>query len=394
MKTTWNQHIVKKNNKALVLQTIIEQAPVSRADVALSLGLNKGTVSSLVNELIHEELVFESGPGESSGGRRPVLLLFNREAAYSIGIDIGVNYLLGLLTDLQGNIIQRAHLDYDDLPCQEIIQLVKEMIRSLLAQAPSSPYGVVGIGIGVPGIVDMEGKVLLAPNLGWKNVQLKTEIEREFQLPVIIDNEANAGAYGEMRFGAGKETDNLVYISAGIGIGVGMILQGSLYRGSNGFSGELGHMVIESNGKECRCGSKGCWELYASEQALLKEARSSALLPSSGKELSLEKLIQFAHAQDQATIQLFDKIGFYLGIGINNILNGLNPQTVIIGNRLALAHQWLGKPIEQVIRSQTLSFHQEHVQLKFSDLSYYSTALGIAAFSAENFLTQDQSSKS
>ena len=120
-----------------------------------------------------------------------------------------------------------------------------------------SKYGIVGIGFGVPGIIDKAGTVLLAPNLGWKNLSFKEKITDEFNLPVIIENEANAGAYGEKQFGAGQNLQNIIYVSAGIGIGVGFILNGELYQGKNGFSGEMGHMIIEINGKQCRCGKTG-----------------------------------------------------------------------------------------------------------------------------------------
>jgi predicted NBD/HSP70 family sugar kinase len=203
------------------------------------------------------------------------MLLFNEQAGYAIGIDLGVNYILGVMTDLSGNIVSEHLKHMNSMRYEETILVIKEVIQSLLDSTPESPYGVIGIGIGVPGIVNKEGSnILLAPNLGWTDIHLKAEIETEFHLPVIIDNEANAGAYGEKRFGAGKNFENLIYVSAGIGIGVGFILQNSLYRGAEGFSGEMGHMVIDIDGKECRCGSKGCWELYASEQALLNQAKN------------------------------------------------------------------------------------------------------------------------
>ncbi len=194
MLTTWNQQVVKKNNKSLVLQMVMEKDPISRADIAQVTGLNKATVSSLVNELLEEELIYESGPGESSGGRRPVLLHFNKVAGYSIGIDIGVNYILGVLTDLKGEILFEQNQTIIDTSYPVIAELVQKLIQTLLESMPKSRYGAVGIGIGVPGIVEKEGTVLLAPNLGWKNISLKKQIEDEFQLPVIIENEANAGA--------------------------------------------------------------------------------------------------------------------------------------------------------------------------------------------------------
>ena len=130
-----------------------------------------------------------------------------------------------------------------------------------------------GISIGAPGIINKDGDILLAPNLGWKDVSIKGELEAAFLIPVLIENEANLGAYGEKKFGSGQGIENLIYISMGIGVGSGIIINGELYKGNNGFSGELGHMTIDTNGPKCRCGNKGCWGLYASEKALLKQSK-------------------------------------------------------------------------------------------------------------------------
>ncbi|MBT2729562.1 ROK family transcriptional regulator [Bacillus sp. ISL-75] len=374
----WNQHVVKKNNKALVLQLIMEKEPISRADIAQVSGLNKATVSSLVNELLVEELIYESGPGESSGGRRPVILHFNKVAGYAIGIDIGVNYVVCVLTDLKGNILIEKNQFVKRTPYPSIMSIVQNMIQSNMDEMPSSRYGIVGIGVGVPGIVNKEGSVLLAPNLGWTNIHLKMDLEELFNVPVIIENEANAGAFGEQQFGAGQDYQNIIYISAGIGIGVGIILNKELYQGKNGFSGEMGHMIIDFNGKPCSCGSRGCWETYASENALLELADNNTE--------SLESLIEQADNSDGTAQDLFYQIGNYLGYGINNIINTFNPDQVIIGNRLALAKQWIEQSIRTTIKNHTLTNHQKEMHLDFSKLGKYSTALGVSAFVVENFI--------
>ncbi|WP_045520465.1 ROK family protein [Neobacillus niacini] len=376
---SWNQQIVKKNNKALVLQLMMEKEPISRADIAQVSGLHKATVSSLVNELLEEELIFESGPGESSGGRRPVILHFNKAAGYAIGIDIGVNYVLCVLTDLKGNILIEKNQSVNRTPYPFIMKIVQNMIQSLMDEMPHSRYGIVGIGVGVPGIVNKEGSILLAPNLGWTNIQLKKDLEELFHVPVIIENEANAGAVGEQQFGAGQDHQNIIYVSAGIGIGVGIILNKELYQGKNGFSGEMGHMIINLNGKPCSCGSRGCWEAYASENALLEMANQD----------SLESLIRLAEIRDEPALNIFDEIGKYLGYGINNIINTFNPDQVIIGNRLALAKEWIEQPIRTTIEKHTLTYHQSEMQLDFSKLEKYSTALGVTAFVVDSFIKED-----
>ena len=384
---TWNHHVVKKGNKSLVLDKIKNNSPISRAAVANQTGLNKGTVSSLVSELLENHLIYESGPGESSGGRRPVMLLFNNSAGYSIGIDLGVNYLLGVLTDLDRNIFQEKVMTFKNLSYNEIEEQLFNTIDSLISSVPPSPHGIVGIGVGVPGIVDNSGEVLLAPNLNWTNVNLKSILQKKYNLPVIIENEANAGAYGEKKFGAGKEFENIIYVSAGIGIGVGLILNGSLYKGSNGFSGELGHMTIQVNGSKCRCGNDGCWELYASEQALINNAGLLDIPLPSNKEGDLNNLLTLAENGNKEVIKLFEQTGDYLGVGINNIINIFNPQQVIIGNRMASSKKWLEESLNTRVANQALWFQRSDLQIDFSELSTLSSALGVAAFSIENFLS-------
>lgn len=387
MKTlTGNQQLVKQINKTLVLETILHEAPISRADISQKVGLNKGTVSSLVNELLEDQLIYESGPGQSSGGRRPVILLFNDKAGFSIGIDLGVNYILGVLTDLRGNIIVEVNKKLTVRSYEVVIEILQSVISDLINAAPQSHYGIVGIGIGVPGLVNNHGEVLVAPNLGWKNINLREEIENCFDIPVLIENEANAGAYGEKLYGAGKENDNILYISAGIGIGVGIILNGKLFYGMNGFSGEAGHMIVQVNGKDCTCGSSGCWELYASEKALLEEARKLKLTDITEETLSIELLLELANSGNEDIINLFHSIGMYLGVGINNIINIFNPEQVIIGNRLAMAKDWLEKSIEKFIKNHTMKYHQKDLIISFSKHAYYSAAIGVSAQMIDQFL--------
>ncbi|CAG9622318.1 ROK family transcriptional regulator [Sutcliffiella rhizosphaerae] len=385
---TYNQKVVRKGNKSLVLQTIQELTPISRADVANKTGLNKGTVSSQVQELLNENLIVESGPGTSSGGRRPVMLLFNEKAGYSIGVDIGVNYILGILTDFQGNICKEKMSRFEGLGFDDIKMELFQIIDALISSAPASPYGIIGIGVGVPGTVSTDGEILLSPNLNWRNIHLKEVMETKYNVPILIENEANAGAYGEKKFGVGKDCENIVYVSVGIGIGVGLILNGALYKGFHGFSGELGHMAIEVDGKQCSCGNRGCWELYASEHALVQNAKQSNIKDENDKAPTLEVLNQLAEVGNLDAIEEFTRIGKYLGIGITNIINIFNPEQVIIGNRLASSSKWLEATLTNM-QELSLKTHQKDLRIDFSKLSMHSTALGVAAYASESFLTID-----
>ncbi|CAM4126181.1 ROK family transcriptional regulator [Lederbergia lenta] len=382
--STWNQQLIKKENKSIVLQLVKTKSPISRADIAQQSGLNKGTVSSLVAELIKEQLILETGPGESSGGRRPVMLTFNQSAGSAIGIDLGVNYIRGIITDLQGNILNQKQQSYTSSSIEQTLDHVKANISHLISEAPSTPYGIVGIGIGAPGIVDENNDVLLAPNLGWKNSSFKKEIESDFNIPVIIENEANAGAYGEKMFGLAKDVNDLVYISAGTGIGTGIIFNGQLYKGSYGFSGEFGHMTMNMNGDRCRCGNIGCWELYASEQFLIKRALELNLIE--GEEDCVIQVTEKAEASDSKAISLLDDIAAHLGMGIVSIVHALNPKKIIVGNILSGAKKWIERPVQDYVKKHAMASLQGEVSIQFSSPFTPSTALGVSAFSVEHFL--------
>lgn len=384
MKITGDLNLVKKINKSIVLEFLQKHSPISRASVAKETGLTKATVSTLVAELIDENLLYEIGTGESSGGRKPVMLLFRQDAGYAVGVDLGVNYIHTVLTDLKGQIVREKWKALKASTSEAVIKELSGCIRNIMKEAPPSPYGIVGIGIGVPGITDDKGTVLFAPNLDWRNVPLQNILEEEFRLPVTIDNEANAGAVGEKEFGAGVDFSNLIYISVGVGIGTGIILRNELYRGTSGYSGEMGHISIQADGKPCRCGNVGCWELYASENALLEDA--AELLPDGLKDL--EELVALADAGNEEARARFAKAGYYLGVGITNIINIFNPELIIIGNRYAEAERWLGPAVRQVIETRSLPYHRERLRLEFAGLGSRSCVAGASSLAVSRFFAE------
>jgi glucokinase-like ROK family protein len=381
MKMTGDQTLIKRMNKSLVLDTIIAHAPISRADISAKIGLNKASVSSLVAEWLEERLVLETGLGESSGGRKPVMLLYNASAGYAVGVDLGVNSVSAVLTDLSGAIVakERHRLRVSDPAA--VADVAARTIQSLADAAPASPYGVVGVGLGVPGIVDDAGVVLTAPNFGWNDAPLRQMLEARVSMPFVIDNEANVGAVGEKQFGIGKDVGDLVYISAGVGIGTGLIVDHRLYRGASGFSGELGHMTIQADrGLPCGCGSAGCWEMYASEIAL------SAVAGRSPELAELESALRLAESGDADAIRVFEEIGRYLGIGIATVVNAFNPEMTIIGNRLALARPWIERPLREAVERHSLRHHRDRSRLEFASLGLDSAALGAASLAISRFL--------
>ncbi|MFC5530388.1 ROK family protein [Cohnella yongneupensis] len=375
---TGDQALIKRINTAIVLESILRGAPLSRAQISELTGLNKATVSSLVQDLIDGSLVKETGHGESSGGRKPVMLEFIASAGHAVGIDLGVNYIRGVLMDLKGGVVTELTSSLRHTEPEFVVKELCEMIDRLIATAPSCPYGIVGIGVGVPGLVDETGSVLFAPNLKWRDVPLERQLQERYGLPITIDNEANAGAIGEQKYGAGRLISNIVYVSVGIGIGTGLILHKQLYKGASGFSGEMGHLSVEAHGKPCSCGNRGCWEMYASEQSLLAQAAKL------GYE-DLDQLLAAAKQGNEDVLGLFKGIGEYLGIGIANIVNVFNPDAVIIGNRMSQAREWVEGELRQTVVHRAIGFHLRKVQLLFAELGERSAMLGAAEMAVSGF---------
>ncbi|KHO61402.1 MULTISPECIES: ROK family transcriptional regulator [Thermoanaerobacter] len=383
---TADQLLVKQINKSIVLNTIRKKGNISRAEIAGITGLNKSTVSFLVDELINEGFVKEEGPGESKGGRKPIILSINNKAGCIIGIDLDVNYILIVLTDLMANVIWEKKIDVKIGETQQtIIERLIELIDEAISNAPETIRGILGIGIGVPGIVDYKkGSILLAPNLKWENVPLKQIIEDKFKIKVHIDNEANVGAIGEKWFGVGAKYNNLVYVSAGIGIGTGIIINGELYRGTVGLAGEMGHMTIDIYDHQCRCGNTGCWENYASEKALLEYINTQLLMGKSDEyinknnfyTLSAIDIIDYARKGNKMALEALKEIGRKLGVGVVNIINTFNPELIIIGNTLSLADDLILNEVLKEVEEKSLVYRYYKVKIKTSKLQFHAGAIG------------------
>ena len=374
MKTA-DQLLVKQINKILVLNTIYRDRTISRAEISKLTGLNKSTVSALVDELLSEGLVLEIGIGESQGGRKPINLAINSEFGSVIGIDLGVNYVLSILTNFAGDIIWEKRVATNNVmnSQEQNVDHLFTLIKETMQHAPSTRCGIIGIGVGAPGMVNYDqGYILSAPNLLWENIKLKDIIEDEFNIPTLVDNEANAGAIGEKWFGFGKKISELVYVSAGTGIGAGIVINNELYRGARGLAGEIGHMTVDVHGIKCTCGNIGCWEEYASEKALLRYLKENAtkhpdsLLLAEGSlnpdSLTIFKIAEAAKKGDSLAIAGLKNIGYYLGVGIANLINVFDPQCVVVGNVLPLAGDIFMDELRKEVERRSFSFKYSNVK--------------------------------
>ncbi len=352
---------MRRINRSTVLQLLRDNRTTSRIDIAQITGLNKATVSYIVDELIKDQLVEEIGYGSSSGGRKPVLIKFNANAAYAIGIDIQISQMTTIVTNARGDIIykrnRRIRFHEEETTYKaHILDVIQSEVDTATLSVPKSPYGITGIGIAMPGIVNFKtGYIHYLPNVQIANWDFLYDIQKKISIPVYIDNDANCGAWCEFSR-RNNRLKNLIHLHVGIGIGAGLILDGQIYRGKDGLAGEFGHMTISAMGLECACGNYGCFEEYASERSLVRYIRESGgEKPSiSDDSTFIDHLLYEAQHDNRVYIRAFHTLGQYLGIGIANIVNGLNPDQVTIGGAISRAATFILPEVERVLHHRAI----------------------------------------
>jgi predicted NBD/HSP70 family sugar kinase len=368
---------IKNMNRQIILEKIIEKKEISRSELSKLTKLNKVTVSSQVASLLEENLIVEEQYAESSGGRKPILLTLNKNSAFTLGIDLDVNTVNFILSNLQGSMVKKEQWKLANYDFEVVVRDIIPMIHFFLEDIPPSIYGVVSIGIGIHGIVNNDQTIAFTPQHNWINVDIKQPIEEALNIPVFVENSTNLCAYAENVVND-KDADNLLCISTFSGIGMGLIINNEIYKGFHGFAGEVGHMIIVPEGKPCRCGNNGCWELYASEKALYQDIKELTRLENVDQDVVLQ-LLNNQHKQVQKKL---DEFIYYFSIGLNNIINSYNPETIIINSAL-IPHL---PGIESMFQSLLQSKMNYYKSLKVSNLGKDACALGACVMGIKNFL--------
>jgi len=345
-------HDVRDINQTIFLHLIRERQPISRADIAKFTGLRAGTVSAIVNRLIKNNFVYEGTEGPSSGGRPPKHLFINAESFYVLAVDIGVSDTVFAVSDFNGRIIQQKSLLTEGTPEQFLNKLADEIEILIQTQYPRAKFA--AIGVSVPGLIDREtGTVETSPNLEWKNVPLRQILMSRLNLPIYIENDANAAAFSELWYGPLNEASvrTLIFILVVEGLGTGLIINGELHVGSRLGLGGFGHMSIDPNGELCSCGRRGCWETFASERATVE--RFHRVTAKQGVPIvNLNDLIALANKNDEMALQSLKITAEYLGEGISNLVHGLYPETVVIGGNITAAWSIIEPIIKKRIHSR------------------------------------------
>ncbi len=367
MTDTADQLYVRKVNTVIVLDALRHLQPISRAALSKHTGLNRSTISSIIQSLMDINFVRETELQLERIGRPGMLLTLNPNGGFAIGLEINVDYVSAILVDFSGQLRRKLFRSINrDLAQHEILMIAVRMVTSLTDLGRSFNIPFLGLGIGLPGVVDTRsGTLVFAPNLGWRNLEIGTIFFNQFNVTVLVENEANCAALGEYRYGAAKGIPNLIYLSAGIGMGGGILIDGQLFSGSQGFAGEIGHMVIEVDGNACACGRHGCWETYVSPRAVVSRVREqfSAGSPTSLLEitkgimqyLTFTQIVSAARQGDALSIQALAEVAHYLGLGIANLINIFNPHMIVIGGALAQAGDLIIHQMEDKLPSTLIA---------------------------------------
>ena len=373
---TGDQALVREINLALIMQRLLEHTSLSRAALADITGLNKSTVSSLVQELIDRRLLHEVGLSSGGVGRPSMMLELNPRAGYIVSCELGVDFISVACADFAAQVIWHHKEDTRHITSQQaILDETLMLLQQAAEQARTLCDGcgpLLGVALGVPGLVEREsGTLLFAPNLKWHDVPLHTLLSDAFgeMVPVYVDNEANMAALGEYFFGSAKDYDEVLFISAGVGLGGAVVRNGQVFRGTTGFASEFGHMTMDPDGEPCNCGNRGCWETQASQSTVFRyieraiAAGQSTTLAGDMGELSIPRVVEAACASDDVALRALDQVGHALGIGIASLVNALNPDRVVFGGILSLAGDFLLPVMEKELRQRALRWNAEATQL-------------------------------
>jgi glucokinase-like ROK family protein len=401
---TGDQFLIREINLSVIMNRLREHAPISRASLAEMTGLNKSTVSSLVNELIRHHFIREVGIISSGTGRPSILLELNPKAGYIVSCEIGGDFISVLCANFAGQIIWRRHegtrAGMDQQAALDLtVSLMREAVEvGLSSCADCGPL--LGIAVGVPGLIDRTtGTLLTAPNLGWDNFSLRSLLGQAFPgVPIFVNNEANMAALGEYFFGSAQGYDEILYISAGVGLGGAYIRHGQILKGSSGFASEFGHLTMDPDGEVCSCGNRGCWETQVSQRALFRIIRqaldqnlSTSLLQMAGRDLNaltVPMIVNAANAGDPVACAALEEIGRYLGIGIASLINAFNPDLVLLGGVLSFAGAYLLPSIEIEVNRRALRRTAEAARMALADHRFDACVMGGVAVVYQSILIQ------
>lgn len=351
LKKTATTGLMRSINRTLILNLIRFEGPIARSRIARELGVSLPTVMRVVDELMKEDFVQTLDTLESTGGRPRSLLAFNGAAYAAVGVDLGGTKMFGTVADLEGNVLHEAYVPWQETGPDDSLEALCKLIGELLSLPRPDGQKMRGIGVGAPGVtLSHEGIVTWAPSLGWRDLPLKQILRSRFDIPVYVDNDVNLSALGELGFGAGRGVEDLVCIAIGTGIGAGIIIGGSLYRGYSHSAGEIGYLLPGVEFLKQRYDRFGALESLASGTGIAERAGQLLRrqgIPLTADGLTARTVFHAARVGEPWAMQVVDETVEYLALAIANISTLIDPEVVVLGGGVSRSADLLIEPILQ-----------------------------------------------
>jgi N-acetylglucosamine repressor len=351
-------------NRQIALTLVRTHQPVSRADLARLMETNRANVTLLVNELLDEGLVREGAQGtQKLRGRRPTYLYINSEKSVAVAIDVRASRSFMMITDSMGKQVGDIISFPTKFDPKEFVTSLGAQVRKALQQATGSEV-CDGIGIVIPGMLDRRnGRVVHAPTLGWRDVNLLTPLEKEFRNTEIhLENSGKAQALSQVwsTRGDGLLLNDIAFVSVSDGIGVGIVMNGEVIRGRHNTAGEFGHLPLSIDGPQCSCGARGCWETYISNPATLSRYFGRDVAPRHPQavevsEFTIEDLVSRARGDDSRALTALQSTARYLGLGLASIINALDPSRIFVGGEITEAWDLIEHNVRAAIKERALT---------------------------------------
>ncbi|MFF9915234.1 ROK family protein [Streptomyces sp. NPDC013457] len=375
METPGSQTSLHKANLERVVRAVRMAGSLTQAEIARSTGLSAATVSNIVRELKDGGTV-EVTP-TSAGGRRARSVSLSGDAGIVIGVDFGHTHLRVAVGNLAHQVLAEESEPLDvDASAAEGFDRAERLVMRLIEATGISRDKVVGVGLGVPGPIDVSSGTLGSTSIlpGWSGINPAEELSGRLGVPVYVDNDANLGALGELVWGSGRGVKDLAYIKVASGVGAGLVIDGRVYRGPGGTAGEIGHITLDESGPVCRCGNRGCLETFTAARYVLP-----LLQPGHGPDLTMERVVQLAREGDPGCRRVIADVGRHIGSGIANLCNLLNPSRVVLGGDLAEAGELVLAPIRDSVSRYAIPSAARQLSLAPGALGGRAEVLGALA---------------
>lgn len=378
-----DQEYIKQKNKSMIMDIIRDKRPISRADIAKMTGMSPTSVGRIVGELCELGLVKETEPHSNGVGRKAILLDINTQSVLTVGVYLDKDIIRTGILDFEGHIVALNEIKFDcrGTDPQLVAQKIAEEVRESISNNKIPISKIIGIGIGMPGIIDFKrGVVVFSAQLGWKNINIINMLEKEIAIKTTVDNAEKVKVLAESLYGAAKGSNNVVLISLGSGVGSASIINGEIFRSKNNSVGEIGHTTVDPNGIMCDCGRRGCLQTYIAEGALIQEANKVKDITS------IRQIIDAADNKENWAVSILDRATTYIAIAINNLVCMYNPDTVILSGKLIEKYPEIKELIEQKCDQYIWEQFNGAFKIVYSMLKNQSVIIGAATLALNTYL--------